>query len=172
MRSHRQPKGAYVRSTPDWLSDKLACLSVANWQQPIGGDNQTWLVELFNNDIIGRNFLVYSLVIGSDSAAPTLFDFFRGHTANLVSTAFALGSALATPPGLGYSQAFNTPQPNTTTPISNPIGGLTNTAFGEVMTSHHPLFVIQPGQSLRFCTTQNSFELSVTIWYVYHEHLF
>lgn len=170
----RQPRGAYVRTTPDRFLARTAIGSMFR-ASTLG---TVPAIGLFNNAVDGSSLHIYALWTFGDAEGPQLWNIQGSATGTLFGPCTAIITGAAGPPG----QLWFEDRPGVSgspLPVDTNYGGYI-TAGDESgamssFTPNGPLCVLKPGYAL-YCSQFYSYppdpqQLAVTFYYVWLQDL-
>lgn len=159
------PKGTLIRNAPDWFYQDMAFCGANDLNDVPVNTERFSTFALFNNDTLGRDFLIYYISLSYEGADMGLVDLYKGSFGTAYGHAYALRPSDAQPPGLSFVNSSAPPSPATNPDITDPIMFLAAAFTGQQFGYGAPIFIVPAGYSMRVSNDDSSEFNSITWWY-------
>jgi hypothetical protein len=138
MPTHRKPKGAYSRNTPDFFSDQLYSVGI---YLPLTAGANLMAPSLFNNDNQGRLLYVFGVsMFNSDNGAYGVYQY-KGSFGTFQTQGYSVNANVGAGPGQGFI-ATNGPI------VGTRVAVLCHGDGGGSWFSTFPIQIVAPGYSM------------------------
>ena len=154
----RQPKGSYVRNTPDWFVNRL-CFGSGQVNGGSGGAGLS--IQLYNDTNVGEYLYLYGLWVNDSNSEQLFAQVSQGQVGTAFQKCYSVVGGRATPAGLINTGAT----PAGADLINQPLTWQGNQPTAPIL-SQFPLAVIPPTYGFTIYNGFSAAAIIASFWYV------